>query len=99
LEDHSLVFDFWRGNRELAQVLTSRRSCYQSHAAQIIRTFRKGKELEAAWLHIYGDHSVRVCQHDGNARLARNLKITLEMMGPGLERPYSGQLCDCEKSL
>ena len=45
--------------------------------------FRKGKELEAAWLHIYGDHNVRVCQHDGNARLARNLKVTLEMMNDG----------------
>ena len=39
--------------------------------------FRKGKELEAAWLHIYGDHNVRVCQHDGNARLARNLKAEI----------------------
>src|SRR5438128_1144628 len=46
--------------------------------------FRKGKELETAWLHIYGNHySVRVCQHDGDARLLKNLTITLEMMNDG----------------
>ena len=45
--------------------------------------FRKGKELEAAWLRIYATDSVRVCQHDGDARLAKYLQITLEMMNAG----------------
>jgi hypothetical protein len=44
---------------------------------------KKGKELEAAWLGIYAKNSVRVCQHDGDARLAKTLKITLEMMSDG----------------
>ena len=45
--------------------------------------FRKGKELEAAWLRIYATDSVRVCQHDGDARLAKYLQITLEMINAG----------------
>lgn len=44
---------------------------------------RKGKELEAAWLKIYAAKSVRVCQHDGDARSVKSLKITLEMMASG----------------
>jgi uncharacterized protein len=44
---------------------------------------KKGKELEAAWLAVYAKTSVRICQHDGDARLAKNLKITLEMMNDG----------------
>src|SRR5258706_9738670 len=33
---------------------------------------RKGKELEAAWLNVYTKNSVRVCQHDGDARSDKN---------------------------
>jgi uncharacterized protein len=44
---------------------------------------RKGKELEVAWLHVYAKECVRVCQHDGDARSAKNLKITLEMIESG----------------
>jgi uncharacterized protein len=43
----------------------------------------KGKELEAAWLNVYTKNSIRVCQHDGDARSVKNLKITLEMMESG----------------
>jgi len=46
--------------------------------------FQKGKEFEAAWLHTYCDHTPRVCEHDGDARLARKLKITFEMMNQGV---------------
>lgn len=46
--------------------------------------FRKGRELEAAWLGMYAaKHSVRVCQHDGDVRLLKNLQITLEMIATG----------------
>ncbi|MCI0622069.1 MAG: hypothetical protein L0387_10440 [Acidobacteria bacterium] len=45
--------------------------------------FRKGRELEAAWLDIYARDGVRVCRHDGEVRSAKSLAATLELMGAG----------------
>ncbi|MGB7667089.1 MAG: hypothetical protein WBL66_07510, partial [Candidatus Acidiferrales bacterium] len=45
--------------------------------------FRKGKELEMAWLHVYAEQCVRVCRHDGDAHSGTNLKTTLELIEAG----------------
>ncbi|MCU1299884.1 MAG: hypothetical protein JWQ87_168 [Candidatus Sulfotelmatobacter sp.] len=42
--------------------------------------FRKGRELELAWLAKYAGDGVRVCVHDGHARSADSVRKTVELM-------------------